>query len=91
MICYCQNSNWTRTGMILSKNDLSRSYTLLNDKDVVTQRNKRHLIKMCSNFVKTEYDNDMYSDIKTESKTRHSTSTSEPGEVDEPQENVTEL
>ena len=46
---------------------------------------------MCSNFVKTEYDNDMYSDIKMESKTRHSTSTSEPGEVDEPQENVTEL
>ena len=46
---------------------------------------------MDSNFVKTENDNDMNNDIETKPKTRHSTSATEPGEVDKPQENATEL
>ena len=28
-----QNNNWTRTGIILNKNDMPRSYTMLKDKD----------------------------------------------------------
>ena len=51
---YQQNNNWTRTGIILNKNDVARSYTLLNDKDHVIRRNRRRLIKMDSNFVKIE-------------------------------------
>ena len=46
---------------------------------------------MDSNFVKNESGNDIYNDIETEPKTRHSASASEPREVDEPQENATEL
>ena len=46
---------------------------------------------MDSNFVKVENDNDIYNNIETEPKTRHSTSATEPGEVEELQENVTEL
>ena len=46
---------------------------------------------MDSNFIKIENENDMDNDIETESKTRPSTSATEPGEVDEPQENATEL
>ena len=46
---------------------------------------------MDSNFVKTENDNDMDNDIENEPKTRHSTSATKPGEVDEPRENATEL
>ena len=38
---------------------------------------------MDSNFVKTENDNDMDNNIETEPKTRHSTSATKPGEVDE--------
>ena len=48
-----------------------------------TERNRRHLIKMNPNFGKTENDNDMDNDIEIEPKTRHSTSISKPGEVDE--------
>ena len=39
---YYQNNNWTQTGMILNNNNMSQSYTLLNDKDNVTQRNRSH-------------------------------------------------
>ena len=88
---YCQSSNWTQSGIILNNNDIPQFYTLLNNKDNVIQRNIRHLIKMDSNFVKTENDNDMDNDVETEPKTRHSTSATKPGEVDEPRENATEL
>ena len=39
---YYQNNNWTQTGMILNNNNMSQLYTLLNDKDNVTQRNRSH-------------------------------------------------
>ena len=42
---------------------------------------------MNSHFFKTDMDND----IETEPKARHSTSATEPKEVDEPRENATEL
>ena len=45
---------------------MPRSYTLLNDKDNAIRRNKRHLINMGSNFIKTENDNDMNNDRETE-------------------------
>ena len=65
---YCQNNNWTRNGMILNNNTMSKSYyTLLNDEDTVTGKNRSHLIKMKSNFIKIENDNDK----ETESKTKH--------------------
>ena len=48
------------------------------------QKNRRHLIKMHSNFVKSENDNDMDNDRDTEIAT-------ETGEVDEPRGNATEL
>ena len=38
---------------------------------------------MDSNFVKTENDNAMDNNIETEPETRHSTSATKPGEVDE--------
>ena len=60
--------------MILNNNDMPRSCTLLNDKDNVIRRNRRHLIKMKSNFVKTENDNDMDNYIETEPKTKQNTS-----------------
>ena len=41
-------------------------------------------------FLKIENEN-MDNDMETEPKTRHDTSVSEPGEVDKPRENVTEL
>ena len=63
---------------------------MLNDKDNIIRRNRHHLIKIDSNFVKIENDNDIDNDIQTEPKTRHSTSASEPGEVDQPQNNATE-
>ena len=53
---------------------MSRSYTFLRDKVYLPQRNRTHLIKMISNFVKTENDNDMDNDIEIEPKIRHSTS-----------------
>ena len=56
---YQQNNNWEQTGTILNKNNLPWSYTLLNNKDTVIQRNRLHLEKMNSNFIKTEDDNDM--------------------------------
>ena len=68
MIRYCKNNNWTPTGIILNKNDMSRSYILLNDKDNVMPRNRRHLIKMNSNFVKIENHNDMDNHTETELK-----------------------
>ena len=49
---YCQNNNWTRTGMILNKKNMSQSYILLKDKNNVVQRSRRHLINVNSNFVK---------------------------------------
>ena len=49
---YHQNNNWTRTGIVLNKNNTPRSYTFLNEKDNVIRRNRRHLVKMDSNFVK---------------------------------------
>ena len=55
MVRYRQNNNWTWTGIILNKNDLPWSYPLLNNKDNVAGRNRRHLIKMDSYFVKTEW------------------------------------
>ena len=66
---YRQNNNWTRTEIILNKNDLPRSYTLLNAKNNVIRRNRCDLMKMDSKFVETENDND----IETEPKTRHIT------------------
>ena len=54
--------------MILNNNTMSKSYyTLLNDEDTVTGKNRSHLIKMKSNFIKIENDNDK----ETESKTKH--------------------
>ena len=58
---------------------MSRSHTLLIDKDNLTRRNRRHLIKMDSKFVKTENDNDMDNDTEIEPKTRHSISATKPG------------
>ena len=51
-VCYRLNNNWTRSRMIPNKNNMPRSYILLNDKNNVMRRNRRHLIKMNSNFVK---------------------------------------
>ena len=49
---------------------MPRSYTLLNDKDNVIRRNRRHLLKMDSNFDKIENVDDMENDIqKTKNKT----------------------
>ena len=44
---------------------MPRSYTLLNDKDNAIQRKRRHLIKMYSNFVKIENEDDMDNDTET--------------------------
>ena len=49
---YCQNKNWTRTGIILNNNGIPRSYTLSNDKDNVIQRNIRHLIEKTHIFLR---------------------------------------
>ena len=89
-VCDRQNNNWTRTGIILNKNDMPRSYTMLKDKGNIIWRNRRHLIKIGSNFVKIVNHNDIDNDIETEPKTRHSTSASELGEVDETRDNATE-
>ena len=86
---YRQN-NWTRIGIILNKSDMPQSYTLLNDKDNVIRRSRRHLIKMDPKFLKIEKEN-MDNDMETEPKTRHDASVSEPGEVVEPRENAAEL
>ena len=87
---YRQNNNWTRTGIILNKSNMPRSYTLLNDKNNIIRRNRCHLIKMNSKFLKIRNEN-TDNGMETEPKTRHGTSVSEPGEVDEPRENATEL
>ena len=63
---------------------MRRLYTLLNGKDNVIRRSRRHLIKMDSNFVKTENDNDTDNNIETEPKPIHNTSATEPRVVDEP-------
>ena len=89
-VCYRQNNNCTRAGIILNKSDMPQSYTLLNGKNNVIRRNRRHLIKMNPKLLKIENEN-MDNDTDTEPKTRHDTSIYEPGEVDEPRENVTEL
>lgn len=69
---YCQNNNWTRNGMILNNNTMSKSYyTLLNDEDTVTGKNRSHLTKMKSNFIKIENGNDIDNDKETEPKTKH--------------------
>ena len=65
--------------------------TFLNDKGNIIRKNRRHLIKLDSNFVKIENDNDMNNDIETEPKTRHSMSATELEEVEEPREDLTEL
>ena len=70
---------------------MPQSYTLLNNKDNLIQRNKCHLIKMNSNFVKNGNDNDVNNDVEIKPTTWHSTLASEPGKKDEPWENVTEL
>ena len=44
------------------------------------RRNRRHLLKMDSNFVETENGTDMENDIDAEPKTRHSMSETEPEE-----------
>ena len=80
---YRQNKSWTRTGITLNKSNMPRSYTLLNVKNNVIQRNRCHLIKMDPKFLKIENEN-MDNDMEIEPKTRHDTSVSEPGEVDEP-------
>ena len=59
---------------------MPRSDTLLNDKDNVMRRNRRHLLKMDSNFVETENGTDIENDIEAEPKTRHSMSETEPEE-----------
>ena len=69
---------------------MPQSYTLLNNKGNVIKRNRWNLIKMDSNF-KIENGSDMENNTETEPKTRHSTSASEPGEVNKPWENVTQL
>ena len=46
------------------RNDMSQSYTLFNDKGKVIRRNRRHLIKMDSNFVKIGNDNDIEMTMK---------------------------
>ena len=46
---------------------------MLIDKDNEIQRNRCHLIKMESNFVKTENDNDLDNDTEIEPITKHST------------------
>ena len=46
---------------------------------------------MNSNFAKIENDNDVGNDIKIKPKAWHSTSASEPGKVNKPWENATEL
>ena len=91
MVHYCHNNKWTQARITLDKNDMPRSYTLLNDTDNVIRRNRHHLIKMDSNSVKIENDNDMDNDVETEPKTRHCTSASEPEEKHERQENANEL
>ena len=61
-VLYHQNKNWLETGIILDNNNISQSYltiTLLNDTDIVTQRNRSYLIKMNSNLIKIDNDNDM--------------------------------
>ena len=70
---------------------MPRSYALLNGNDNVIPRNRSHLIKMDSNFVKIENDDDMDNDIRTEPKTRHSTSATTPEELDEPRVYAVEL
>ena len=67
---YYQNNNWTQTGRIHNKNDMPRSYTLLNNKDSVI-KTKQYLVKI-------ENDNDMDSDAETESKTRYSLACQQP-------------
>ena len=91
MVRYCHNNKWTQARITLDKNDMPRSYTLLNDTDNVIRRNRHHLIKMDSNSVKIENDNDLDNDVETEPKTRHCTSASEPEEKHERQENANEL
>ena len=59
---------------------MPRSDTLLNDKHNVMRRNRRHLLKMDSNFVETENGTDIENDIEAEPKTRHSMSETEPEE-----------
>ena len=59
---------------------MPRSDTLLNDKDNVMRRNRRHLLKMDSNFVEAENGTDMENDIEAEPKKRHSMSETEPEE-----------
>ena len=61
---------------------------MLIDKDNEIQRNILHLIKMESNFVKTENDNDLDNDTKIEPVTKHSTWATEPWEVYTPRENA---
>ena len=63
-----QNNNLKRTGITLNKSDMPRSYTLLNDKNNVTRRNRRHLIKMDPKFLKIENEN-MDNDMEIEPKT----------------------
>ena len=63
---YRQNNNWTRNWVILNKNDMPQSYTLLNDNDNVIQRNRHHLMKMDSNFLKIQSDHDMNNDTETQ-------------------------
>ena len=57
---------------------MPRSYTMLKDKGSIIWRNRRHLIKIGSNFVKIVNYNDIDNDIETEPKTRHSALASEP-------------
>ena len=90
IVRYRQNNKRTWTGIILNKSDMPRSYTLLNGKNNVIQRNRCHLIKMNPEFLKLENEN-MDNDMETEPKTRHDTSVSEAGDVEEPRENMTEL
>ena len=86
-----QPLNTSDTIRYRQNNDLPQSYTLLNDKDNVIPRNRSHLIKMDSNFVKIENDDDIDNDIRTEPKTRHSTSATTPEELDEPRVYAAEL
>ena len=74
MVHYRQNNNWTQTGIILNKNKMPLSYTLLNNKDNVIRRNRCNFIKIASNIVNNENEGDMDNNIETKSKTRQSIS-----------------
>lgn len=70
---------------------MSQSYRLLNNKDNVIRRKRRHLMKMDSNVVKIEKSNDMNNEIETKPKSRCSMWGTKSRRVDEHRWNMNEL